>query len=59
MRKYLYKNIRVKRQFGRWIAEYKDANRVFTLHVGGYATRFMAYNEAKKEVDFLNASANN
>ena len=54
MKRYKYKNIKVYRAMGGWCAEYVENNRRFALHSLCQPTRYMAYNSAKREVDYLN-----
>lgn len=57
MRKYMYKNIHVYMYWGTWNADYKHENgRQFALHRCCCKTKKVAYEIAKKEVDFLNES---
>lgn len=54
MKRYLYKNIKVYRTMGGWCADYVEKYRRFTLHVTCNPTRYMALQDAKREVDYLN-----
>lgn len=54
MKRYLYKNIVLKKVMGSWCAYYKDENNMFLLCACGCKKKPTAYAIAKNEVDGLN-----
>ena len=54
MKRYFYKNIRIRSSYGVYICDYVGAESTFRLATVGASNRASAYKVAKEQVDFLN-----
>ena len=54
MKRYTYKNIRIRSSYGVYICEYVGLESTFRLATVGASNKATAYKVAKDQVDFLN-----